>query len=178
MPGVKKVVQISNGVAVIADNTWSAMEGRKALVIKWDEGKWANVSTPGLRQEWAGLAAKPGMSMRKAGDAAGAFAGAAKKVEAVYEAPYLSHAPMEPLNATVEVRADGCDVWAATQIQSAAQQTAAMITGLPADKMPDPHPVSGRRIRTARRRGLHRRSGGDRQGDVADARKAHLDARR
>src|SRR5580704_4484384 len=128
VPGVKQVVQISNGVAVVADNTWSAMQGRKALEIKWDEGKWANVSTPGLRQEWAGLAAKPGMSMRKAGDAAAAFAGAAKKVEAVYEAPYLSHAPMEPLNATVEVRADGCDIWVASQIQSAGQQTAAMIT--------------------------------------------------
>jgi isoquinoline 1-oxidoreductase subunit beta len=134
VPGVKKVVQISNGVAVIADNTWSAMEGRKALVIKWDEGKWANVSTPALRQEWAGLAAKPGMSMRKAGDAAGAFAGAAKKVEAVYEAPYLSHAPMEPLNATVQVRPDGCDIWVSSQIQSLAQQTAAMVTGLPANK--------------------------------------------
>jgi len=134
VPGVKKVVQISNGVAVIADNTWSAMEGRKALVIQWNEGKWANVSTPALRQEWAGLAAKPGMSMRKAGDAAGAFAGAAKKVEAVYEAPYLSHAPMEPLNATVEVRPDGCDIWVSSQIQSLAQQTAAMVTGLPANK--------------------------------------------
>jgi len=134
VPGVKKVVQISNGVAVIADNTWSAMEGRKALTIKWDEGKWASVSTPALRQEWAALAAKPGQSVRKVGDAATAFAGAAKKVEAVYEAPYLSHAPMEPLNATVEVRADGCDVWVSSQIQSAAQQTAAMITGLPAEK--------------------------------------------
>ena len=134
VPGVKKVVQISNGVAVIADNTWSAMEGRKALVIKWDEGKWANVSTPALRQEWAALSSKPGVSMKKAGDAAAAFAGAAKKVEAVYEAPYLSHAPMEPLNATVQVRPDGCDIWVASQIQSLAQQTAAMITGLPAEK--------------------------------------------
>ena len=134
VPGVKKVVQISNGVAVIADNTWSAMEARKALVIKWDEGKWANVSTPALRQEWAALSSKPGVSMKKAGDAAAAFAGAAKKVEAVYEAPYLSHAPMEPLNATVQVRPDGCDIWVASQIQSLAQQTAAMITGLPAEK--------------------------------------------
>jgi len=134
VPGVKKVVQISNGVAVIADDTWSAMEGRKALIVKWDEGKWANVSTPGLRQEWAALAAKPGQSVRKAGDAAATFAGAVKKVEAVYEAPYLSHAPMEPLNATVEVRPDGCDIWVASQIQSAAQQVAAQITGLPAGK--------------------------------------------
>jgi isoquinoline 1-oxidoreductase subunit beta len=134
IPGVKNVVQISNGVAVIADSTWSAMEGRKALTVRWDEGKWANVSTPGLRQEWAGLAAKPGQSIRTAGDAAATFASAAKKVEAVYEAPYLSHAPMEPLNATAQVGPDGCDVWVSSQIQSAAQQAAAGITGLPAGK--------------------------------------------
>jgi isoquinoline 1-oxidoreductase beta subunit len=114
------------------------MEGRKALVIQWNEGKWANVSTPALRQEWAGLATKPGVSIKKAGDAAAAFSGAAKKVEAVYEAPYLSHAPMEPLNATVQVRPDGCDIWVASQIQSLAQQTGRMITGLPAEKC-DPH---------------------------------------
>src|ERR1041385_355197 len=118
----------------VAEVPWSAMEGRKALTIKWDEGKWANVSTPALRQEWAVLATKPGLSMKKAGDAAAAFAGAAKKIEAVYEAPYLSHAPMEPLNATVQVRPDGCDIWVASQIQSLAQQTAAMVTGLPAEK--------------------------------------------
>ncbi|HEY2842796.1 MAG TPA: xanthine dehydrogenase family protein molybdopterin-binding subunit [Bryobacteraceae bacterium] len=135
VPGVKKVIEISNGVAVIADNTWSAQEGRKALTIKWDEGKWANVSTPGLRQEWAALATKPGISMKKAGDAAAAYASAAKKLEAVYEAPYLSHAPMEPLNATVEVRPDGADLWISSQIQSLAQQEAARVTGLPPAKI-------------------------------------------
>ncbi len=135
MPGVKQVVQISNGVAVVADNTWSAMEGRKALTIQWDEGPRANTSTDSLRKMFADLSTKPGANARKVGDADAALASAAKKIEAVYEAPYLSHAPMEPLNAVAHVRADGCDVWAGTQIQSVARMTAAQITGLPQEKV-------------------------------------------
>ncbi len=134
--GVKQVVQISNGVAVIADNTWSAMQGRKALEIKWDEGPHAGNSTAGLRKLFGDMAAQPGgQNVRKMGDAAGTFASAPKKVEAVYEAPYLSHAPMEPLNAVALVSADGCEVWAGTQIQSAARDIAAKVTGLPAAKV-------------------------------------------
>ena len=126
VPGVKQVVQISNGVAVVADNTWSAMEGRKALTIQWDEGPRANTSTDSLRKMFADLATKPGANARKVGDAEAALASAPKKIEAVYEAPYLSHAPMEPLNCVAHVRADGgCDVWAGTQIQSVARMTAA-----------------------------------------------------
>ena len=135
VPGVKQVVQISSGVAVVADNTWNAMEGRKALQIQWDEGPVAKWSTPGIRQMFADLAAKPGAVARKVGDADSAINGAAKKIEAVYEAPYLSHAPMEPMNCTAHVRADGCDVWAATQIQSVARETAAKITGLAPEKV-------------------------------------------
>ncbi|HEY4362432.1 MAG TPA: xanthine dehydrogenase family protein molybdopterin-binding subunit [Bryobacteraceae bacterium] len=135
VPGVKNVVQISNGVAVIADNTWSAMEGRKALTIKWDEGPRANTSSASLRQMFMDLTAKPGAVARKVGDAGQGMAGAAKKIDAVYEAPYLSHAPMEPLNCTALVTADSCEVWAGTQIQSIASQTAAGITKLPANKI-------------------------------------------
>jgi isoquinoline 1-oxidoreductase subunit beta len=135
VPGVKQVVQISNGVAVIADNTWSAMEGRKALTVMWDEGPRANTSTDSLRKMFAELSTKPGANARKVGDADAALASAAKKIEAVYEAPYLSHAPMEPLNAVAHVRPDGCDVWAGTQIQSVARMTAAQITGLPQEKV-------------------------------------------
>jgi isoquinoline 1-oxidoreductase beta subunit len=135
VPGVKNVVQISNGVAVIADNTWAAMEGRKALTIKWDEGAGANTSTESLRKMFADLAAKPGAVARTAGNAGANLAGAPKKIEAVYEAPYLSHAPMEPLNCVAHVRADGCDIWAGTQIQSIARQTAQGITKLPAEKI-------------------------------------------
>ena len=135
MPGVKDVVKISNGVAVLADNTWAAAEARKALTIAWDEGSRANTSSASLRQMFADLAQKPGASARKAGDAGQAMAGAARKLEAVYEAPYLSHAPMEPLNCVAHVTNDGCEVWAGTQIQSIAQQTAAGITKLPAEKI-------------------------------------------
>ncbi|HEY2843159.1 MAG TPA: molybdopterin cofactor-binding domain-containing protein, partial [Bryobacteraceae bacterium] len=133
--GVKQVVQISNGVAVVADNTWAAMEGRKALVIQWDEGHNANLNSAGIRKHFSDLTEKPGAVAAKEGDAVGALAKAAKKIEAVYEAPYMAHAPMEPLNCTAHVRADGCDVWASTQIQTAAHEAAMKITGLPADKV-------------------------------------------
>jgi isoquinoline 1-oxidoreductase subunit beta len=135
VPGVKDVVTISNGVAVLAENTWSAMEGRRVLQVHWDEGAMANTSTASIRQLFTNLAAKPGAVARKEGDAAAALSGAAKKIEAVYEAPYLAHAPMEPLNCVAHVRPDSCEIWASTQIQSFASQIASKITGLPARKV-------------------------------------------
>ena len=135
VPGVKQVVQISNGVAVLADNTWNAMEGRKALQVTWDEGPNAQQTSTKIIQTFRDLMNMPGAVARKVGDANAALAGAAKKVEAAYEAPFLSHSPMEPMNCTAHVRPDGCDIWVATQIQTAAQQTAAQITKLPNDKI-------------------------------------------
>jgi isoquinoline 1-oxidoreductase beta subunit len=135
VPGVKQVVQISNGVAVLADNTWSAMEGRKALVVEWDEGALATTTSATIRKTFADLADKPGAVARKEGDAAAALSSASRKIEAVYEVPYLSHAPMEPLNAVAHVRADGADVWSGMQIQSAARQTACAASGLPPEKV-------------------------------------------
>ncbi len=129
IPGVRDVIAISNGVAVLADNTWTAMEGRRALQIQWEEGAMAASSTASIRQMFMDLAAKPGAVARKEGDAG------AKRIEAVYEAPFLAHAPMEPLNCVAHVRPDGCEVWASTQIQSAAAGMAAKISGLPADKV-------------------------------------------
>jgi isoquinoline 1-oxidoreductase subunit beta len=131
VPGVKSVVAIPSGVAVLADNTWSAIEGRKALEIEWDEGPVAAVSTASLTRTFAGLMAQPGQTAHKVGDAETALAGAASKVEAIYEVPFLAHAPMEPLNATADVRKDGCQVWASTQGQTAAFNEARRITGLP-----------------------------------------------
>jgi isoquinoline 1-oxidoreductase subunit beta len=135
VPGVKDVVQISRGVAVIADNTWSAMEGRRALQVQYDEGKNANLSSASIRELFVNLAAKPGAVARNDGDVGAALAGGAKKLEAVYEVPYLSHAPMEPMNCTADVRADSAEVWVSTQIQTAAMGTTAKITGLHPDKI-------------------------------------------
>ena len=130
MPGVKHVVEISSGVAVVADNTWNAIQARNALAIQWDEGPHANVNSAGIRKEWEALSQQPGAVGRQDGDTAAALARATKKIEAVYEAPYLAHAPMEPLNSVADVRADSCDVWASTQGQSTAHQDAIRITGL------------------------------------------------
>ena len=130
VPGVKHVVQISTGVAVVADNTWSANEGRKALQVSMGRGRACRTEqrgdlpkiSPIARRSPARSRAKKAMRRRAAG--------AAKKLEAVYEAPYLAHAPMEPLNCTADVRSDSCEVWASTQGQSAAFQAAIGITGL------------------------------------------------
>jgi isoquinoline 1-oxidoreductase subunit beta len=135
VPGVSQVVRISSGIAIVADNTWSAMEGRRALQLQFDEGKNANLSSASIRELFVNLAAKPGAVARNTGDADAALASAAKKLEAVYEVPYLSHAPMEPMNCTADVRADSAEVWVSTQIQTAAMGTTAKITGLPPDKI-------------------------------------------
>jgi isoquinoline 1-oxidoreductase beta subunit len=134
-PGVKQVVLVSRGVAVVADNTWSAIQGTRLLDIKWDEGVNANQSSAAISTLFAERAQKPGVEAMKTGDVAAGFAGAAKKVEAVYEVPFLAHATMEPMNCTADVRADRCDVWASMQMQTMAQAAAAQASGLPPAKV-------------------------------------------
>jgi isoquinoline 1-oxidoreductase beta subunit len=135
VPGVKQVVHVSTGVAVVADTTWAAMKGRDALSVTWNEGSRAGTSSAGLRQLFADLAATSGAEAKRVGDAPGTLASAAKTISATYEVPYLAHAPMEPLNCSAHVRPDGCDVWASSQNQSAAQQVTARVTGLPPEKI-------------------------------------------
>jgi len=130
VPGVKNVIQISNGVAVVADNTWSAMEGRRALEVQWDEGPNANASSASISKLLSDLGEKPGVVARREGDVESALASAAKKIESVYEVPFLAHATMEPMNCAADVRADRCDVWAPTQAQTNSQNMAAKVTGL------------------------------------------------
>src|SRR5215469_15671187 len=130
VPGVKKVVQVSTGVGVVADNTWSAMEGRRALAIHWDEGENAKSSSDAIRKLYQGRIEQTGAIARKDGDAEAALGGAAKKLEAVYEVPFLAHATMEPMNCAADVRADGCDIYAPTQFQTFSQMTGAKLTGL------------------------------------------------
>lgn len=130
VPGVRQVLLVSNGIGVVADNTWSAMEGRRALEIKWDEGPNASLSSADISKRFAERADQPGAVARKEGDAGAAFGTAARKIEAVYEVPYLAHATMEPMNCTAHVRTDGCDIWAPTQFQTFTQGTGAKIAGL------------------------------------------------
>jgi isoquinoline 1-oxidoreductase beta subunit len=132
--GVRMVVPVQSptaqGVAVIADGYWSAKLGRDALEIKWDDGANASLSTDGMRGAMRALAAsgEGALTARKEGDPAGAAP--AKTVEAVYEVPYLVHAPMEPMNCTVWVKPDGAHVWTGSQAQGPNQMTVAQLTGL------------------------------------------------
>lgn len=130
--GVKQVVQVSNGIAVVAENTWAAMEGRRALTVNWDEGPVASASSASIREMFARLAQQPGVEARRVGDPAAALASAARRVDAVYEAPYLAHAPMEPLNCVARVSATDCEVWVSTQAQNSARDAAARASGVPA----------------------------------------------
>jgi isoquinoline 1-oxidoreductase beta subunit len=130
VPGVKNVIQISSGVAVVADSTWAAMQGRRALDVKWNEGPNGQVSSDSISKLFAERTGQPGAVARKEGDAASAFAGAAKKIEAVYEVPYLCHATMEPMNGTAHVRPDGVELWLPTQFQTISQTVAAKIAGV------------------------------------------------
>ena len=118
------------GVAVVAETYWQAVTGRRALAIEWDQGASASLDSAGIRAQFVRLAEQPGVEARKDGDAAAALAGAAKRVEAVYEVPFLHHATMEPMSCTAHVRSDGCDVWVPTQNQTRAQEVAAELTGL------------------------------------------------
>jgi isoquinoline 1-oxidoreductase subunit beta len=130
VPGVKEIVQVPTGVAVVASDFWSAKKGRDALEVVWDEGPLANLTTPGLREEYAALAKKTGAQARKDGDPEKALNGAAKRIEAEYEVPYLAHATMEPLNCFVDLRADSCEIWTGTQAQTWERDITATITGL------------------------------------------------
>jgi isoquinoline 1-oxidoreductase subunit beta len=129
VPGVKEVVQVPTGVAVAADNFWSAKKGRDVLEVIWDEGPLAGLSTPGLRQEYANLAKTPGATAKNEGNAEEALKAAQKRVDAEYEVPYLAHATMEPLNCLVDLRPSSCDIWTGTQAQTWDRDAAANILG-------------------------------------------------
>ena len=128
IPGVRRVVQVSQGVAVVADNTWAAFKGARALDVTWDNGAFS-MSSPDILREFERLAATAGAEARNDGDAAGTLAAASRRVSASYEAPYLAHATMEPMNCTAHVQADRCEVWAPTQNPQGVQQAAASLTG-------------------------------------------------
>jgi isoquinoline 1-oxidoreductase beta subunit len=115
VPGVREVVEIPTGVAVIADHFWAARAGRMVLDTEWDDKGWGTLSSEKIAAMLRDICPK-GVTARRVGDPEAALASAAKRVEAVYEAPYLAHATMEPMTCAAHVRADGCDVWVGTQV--------------------------------------------------------------
>ncbi|WP_367874834.1 molybdopterin cofactor-binding domain-containing protein [Luteolibacter sp. Populi] len=129
VPGVRQVVQVPSGIAVLADHYWAAKQGREVLKVDWEEGPTAGLDSVKLRGEFHKLAATPGMPAAKAGDADAAL-GKGTILEAEYFVPYLAHAPMEPLNCTVKLSEDKCEIWSGTQLQTVDQGVAAQITGL------------------------------------------------
>jgi isoquinoline 1-oxidoreductase subunit beta len=135
VPGVKHVIQIPEGIAVIAENTYAATEGRKALDVKWDEGANASLTSAAIREKLVALTSKPGAVARNIGTAEASLASAAKKVEVAYEVPYLAHAPMEPFSCVADVRADSAELWVGTQIPGIANSDAMRVAGLTADKV-------------------------------------------
>jgi isoquinoline 1-oxidoreductase subunit beta len=144
VPGVRDVFAIdpvaqgaftAGGVAVLADNSWAAIQGRKALQINWDEGPAASESSASLHQQFLDNAVKPGKVVRNEGDAGAALAGSAKKIEAIYELPFACHATMEPMNCTVDIHPDGAEAWVPTQAPQWAQGVIAEVSKLPPEKV-------------------------------------------
>jgi isoquinoline 1-oxidoreductase subunit beta len=139
VPGVKDVIQISNGVAVVADTYWNAKKGRDALKVVWDDGPLARESSESIRAKFVSLANRPGVTARREGNTAAALVRGGKKLEAVYEVPYLAHACMEPMNTAAHVRSDGVTIWSPTQFQmgqgAGVREIAAQLTGIPESKV-------------------------------------------
>ena len=142
--GVRDVIAIdavakgaftAGGVVVLADNSWAAMEGRRALKIVWDEGPNARESSETLHKQFLENAAKPGKIVRNEGDADAVLARSEKRVEATYEFPFAAHATMEPMNCTVSIRQDGAEAWVPTQAPQWAQDIIAGVSGLPRESV-------------------------------------------
>ena len=128
--GVRYVVEIPTGVAVVATNFWTAKKGRDALKVEWDADSGFKHSSADIAAEFKRLAGTPGTIARNDGDAAAAIAKAARTFEATYEFPYLAHAAMEPMNCVVRLDANRCEVWNGEQFQTADQQAIAKLVGL------------------------------------------------
>jgi CO/xanthine dehydrogenase Mo-binding subunit len=144
VPGVRDVIVIdpvalgaftAGGVVVLADNSWAAMQGRRAVSITWDEGPHVSESSATLHEQFVANASKPGKFVRNDGDADSALASASKKIDAVYELPFAAHACMEPMNCTVHIRPDGAEAWIPTQAPQWAQDVIAQISGLPPESV-------------------------------------------
>ncbi len=130
VPGVIDVLEVPSGAAVIATGTWAAMQGRRALECRWDEGPAAQLDSNSISRQLRARAEMGGALARNDGDALGAIAAAAKSLEVTYEAPLLAHATMEPMNCVADVRPDRCEIWAPHQAPNWAQTEVAAALGL------------------------------------------------
>jgi isoquinoline 1-oxidoreductase subunit beta len=133
--GVRQIVRLDDAVAVVADHMGAAKKGLAALVIEWDDGPHTKLGTDDILHDLERATQKPGAVAQNIGDIAKGMASAATKVEATYQVPFLAHATMEPMNCTVHVRKDGCDVWVGSQVLARAQAAAAQTAGLPLEKV-------------------------------------------
>jgi isoquinoline 1-oxidoreductase beta subunit len=133
--GVRQIVRLDDAVAVVADHMGAAKKGLAALVIEWDDGPHAQLDTQRIADELEKATLNPGAVAQNIGDTEKAMASAVTKVEATYQVPFLAHATMEPMNCTVHVRKDGCEIWVGNQVIPRAQATAATTTGLPLEKV-------------------------------------------
>jgi len=135
IPGVREVAQIPTGVAVYADTTWAAMQGRDALKVEWDESKAEKRGSDTLWKLYEELARKRGTVARDDGDAAAALAKGAKTLEATVRVPYLAHAAMEPLNCVVRLGENGCEIWNGEQFQTPDQRAVGELLGIPPENV-------------------------------------------
>ena len=134
IPGVRQIVVLDDLVAVVGDHMWAAKKGLEALKIDWDEGPNAHISSKDIWQDLRAASEKDGAVAKSVGDIAKGLA-TGEKFEAAYELPFLAHATMEPLNATVHFKPDSCEIWTGTQIVSRVQSEAAKAAGLPVEKV-------------------------------------------
>jgi isoquinoline 1-oxidoreductase beta subunit len=134
VPGVQKIIVLDDLVAVVGDHMWAAKKGLDALVVTWDEGPNANISSKDIWQHLRASSEKDGAVAKSAGDIAKGLA-TGDRFDASFELPFLAHAAMEPLNATVHLRPDSCEIWTGTQIVSRVQSEAAKAAGLPVEKV-------------------------------------------
>jgi isoquinoline 1-oxidoreductase subunit beta len=134
LPGVQKVIVLDDLVAVVGDHMWAAKQGLDALDITWNEGANAQISSKDIWENLRAASEKDGAVARSDGDIAKGLA-AGEKFEAAYELPFLAHATMEPMNATVHFKGDSCEIWTGTQIMARVQSEAAKAAGLPVEKV-------------------------------------------
>jgi len=134
IPGVRKVVVLDDMVAVVGDHMWAAKQGLQALDITWNEGPNAAVSSADIWQDLRKASEGSGAVAKNTGDVDKALS-QGEKYQAAYELPFLAHATMEPLNCTVQLKPDSCEIWLGTQVISRVQGTVAKLTGLPVDKV-------------------------------------------